>query len=58
MTRDDFSELRNYGFTVNVNNEPVPENIPVSTIIDSFARTSIERNAIASEDCGFDGVYQ
>ena len=58
MTRDDFLELRNARFTVDDNNEPVPENIPVATTVDAVADTAIDRNTIAAEDWGFDGVYQ
>ena len=58
MTRDDFPELRNAGFAANENNEPVPEKIPVATTIDAFANTTIDRNAIYAEDCGFYGVDQ
>ena len=57
MTRDDFLELRNGGFAVDDENEPVPENIPVATTANAFSNTSIDRNAIAAEDWGFDGVY-
>ena len=58
MTRDDFSELRNSAFSVNDNNEPIPEKIPVATIVDAVADTAVDRNAIAAEDWGFDGVDQ
>ena len=58
MTRDNFSELRNAGFTVNDENKPVPENIPVATTVDAVTNNSIDRNAISAEDWGFDGVGQ
>ena len=58
MTRDDFLELRNTGLAVDDDNEPVPDNIPAATTVDDVAKTSIERNAIAAEDWGFDGVYK
>ena len=58
MTRDDFLELRNARFTVDDDNEPVPENIPVATTVDAVADTAIDRNTIAAEDWGFDGVDQ
>ena len=56
MTRDNFSELRNAGFAVYDDNEPVPDNIPVATTVNAFADTAIDRNAIAAEDWGFGGV--
>ena len=56
MTHDNFLELRNYGFAVSCNNEPVPENITVATIVDTVAKTAVYRNAIAAEDWGFDVV--
>ena len=58
MTRDNFLELRNSGFAVNDDNEPVPENIPVDTTVNTVSDTDIDRNAIAAEDWGFDGVGQ
>ena len=58
MTRDDFLELRNARFAVDDDNEPVPENIPVATNVDAVADTAIDRNTIAAEDWGFDGVDQ
>ena len=58
MTLDNFSEIRNSGFTVDDANEPIPENIPVATTIDSVSDTTIDKNAIADEDWGFDGVEQ
>ena len=58
MTRDNFSELRNSGFAVDDDNEPVPENIPVATTADAGADTGIGRNAIYAEDWDFDGVEQ
>ena len=58
MTRDNFLELRNAGFAVYDNNEPVPDNIPVATTVDAVADTAVDRNAIAAEDWGFDGVDQ
>ena len=58
MTRDHFLELRNAGFAVDDDNEPVPENIPVATTVDSVTDTAIDRNAIAAEYWGFDGVDQ
>ena len=56
MTYDDFSELRNAGFAVDDDNAPVPENIPVATTVDTVSNTAINRNIIAAEDWGFDGV--
>ena len=53
-----FLELRNSGFAVDDDNEPVPENIPVATTVDAVTGTAIDRNAIAAEDWGFDGVDQ
>ena len=58
MTHEKISELRNSGFAVDDENEPITENIPVSTTVDAVADTAIDRNAIASEDWGFDGVDQ
>ena len=58
MTRDNFWDLRNYGFTVDDDNEPVTDNIPVATTVDAVSDTSMERNSIADEDWGFDGVDQ
>ena len=58
MTRDNFSELRNSGFVVDDNNEPVPENIPVDTTVDAVSDTDIDRNFIASKDWVFGGVDQ
>ena len=58
MTRDNFLELRNARFTVDDNNEPVPENIPVATTVDAVADTAIDRNTIDAEDWGFDCVDQ
>ena len=58
MTRDEFLELRNSGFAVNDDNEPVPENIPVATTVDAVANTAIDRNDIAADDLGLDGVDQ
>ena len=51
-------ELRNTGFAVDDDNEPVPENIPLATTVDNVADTAIDRNTIAAEDWGFDGVDQ
>ena len=58
MTRDNFSELRNAGFTVEDDNETVPDNIPVASTVNAVANTSIDRNDIAAEDWGFYGVDQ
>ena len=58
LTRDNVLELRNAGFAVNDENEPVPENIPVATTVDSVTDTDIDRNQIAAEDWGFYGVDQ
>ena len=58
MTRDNILEIRNAGFTVDDNNEHVPENIPVDTTVDSVEDTAIDRNAIAAEYWGFYGVDQ
>ena len=58
MTRDNFLELRNSGFAVDDDNEPVPENIPVATTVDAVADTAIDRNNIDAEDWGFGGVDQ
>ena len=58
MTRDNCLELRNIGFAFDDYNEPVPENIPVATNIDTVNDTAIDRNAIATEDWAFDGVDQ
>ena len=58
MTRDNVLELRNAGFAVDGDNEPVSENIPVATTVDSVADTFIDRNYIAAEDWGFDSVDQ
>ena len=46
------------GFAANDGNEPVTENIPVANTVDAVADTSIERNTIATEDWGFNGVDQ
>ena len=51
-------DLRNAGFAVYDDNEPVPENIPVATKVDAVANTTIVRNTISDEDWGFDGVDQ
>ena len=56
MTRDHFLKLRNSGFTVNEENEPAPENIPVATTVDTVSDTTIRRNTIATEDWGLGGV--
>ena len=58
MTHDNFSELSNSEFTVDDENEPVPENIPVATTVDAVTDTAIDRNAIAADYWGFDGVDQ
>ena len=50
--------LRNAGFAVDDNNEPVPENMPVATTVDTVAETVIDRNTIAVEDWGFDDIDQ
>ena len=46
MTRENVLELRNPGFTVDDNNEPITENIPVATTADAVAKTAIDINAI------------
>ena len=56
MTRDNVLELRNVGFAVDEDNEPVTENIPVATTVNAVAGTVIDRNIIAAEDRVFDGV--
>ena len=56
MTHDDYSELRNDWFAVDDDNGPVPENIPVATTTDAVVDTAFDRNTIAAEDWGFDGV--
>ena len=58
MIGDIFLELSNARFKVDDKNEPVPENIPVSTTVDSAGDTVIDRNAIAAEDWGFYGVSE
>ena len=58
ITHDNFLDLRNAGFTVYDNNEPVTENIPVATTVDAAADTDIEIKVIVVEDWGFDGVDQ
>ena len=58
MTRDNFLEVRNDGFTVKDKNEPLPENITVATTVDAVTNTDIYRNAIASDYWGFDDVDQ
>ena len=58
MTRDKFLELRNVGFAVNDNNEPVPQNIYVATTVDDVSNTALDRNDIAAEYWGFDGFGQ
>ena len=58
MAREYFSDLMNSGFVVDDDNEPVTENIPVSNTVNTVTDTDIDRNAIASEDWGFDGVDQ
>ena len=58
MTHDNFSELRDARFTVNDDNEPVPENIPVDETVDAVANTVIERKTTAAKDWGFDYVDQ
>ena len=58
MTRDNFLELRNSELAVDDNNEPIPENIPVDTIVYTVSDTTIYRNATAAEDLGLDGVDQ
>ena len=45
-------ELRNAGFAVDDKNEPV------ATPVDTVADTAIDRNTIAADDWGFDGVDQ
>ena len=58
ITRDNFLEISNSRLEVNDDNEPVPENIPVSTTVNAVSNTDIDRNTIAAEDWGFDGVDQ
>ena len=58
MTRDKILELRNSGFTVDDDNELVPENIPVATTVNAVEDTAIDRNSVADEYWGFDGVDQ
>ena len=58
MTHDNFLELRNSGFAVDDDNEPVSQNIPVATTVDAVADTYIDRKTIFAQDWGFDGVYQ
>ena len=48
MTRDNVLELRNVGFAVDDKNEPVPENIPVDSTVNSVANTNIDKNVIAA----------
>ena len=50
--------LRNAGFAVDDNNEPVPENMHVATTVYTVADTIIDRNSIAVEDWGFDDIDQ
>ena len=56
MTRDNVSDIRNSGFAVDDDNEPIPENIPVATTVDAVTDTAIYRNAIADENWVFVGV--
>ena len=58
MTRDNFLEIRNSGFAVDDDNEPVPEKIPVATTFNAVVDTAIDRNAIAADYWGFGGVDQ
>ena len=58
MTREIFLDLRNFGFAFDDDNEPVPENIPVDTTVDTFSDIVIDRNVIATDDWGFDAVDQ
>ena len=58
MTRDNFSELRNAGFALDDESEPVIENIPVATTVDTVTNTDIYRNDIAAKDFRFDSIYQ
>ena len=58
MTHDNFLEIRNARFAVDDGNEPVPENIPLATTVDTVANTAIDRNYIAAKDWGFYGVDQ
>ena len=50
MTRDNFLELRNARFAVDDKNEPVPENIPVTTTVDNVVDNSIGRNATDADN--------
>ena len=49
MTCDDFSELRKARFVVDDDNEPVPENVPVTTTADAVSGNVIERNDVTAE---------
>ena len=49
-------DLRNSGFAVDDNNEPVPENMHVATTVYTVADTVIDRNSIAVEDWEFDDM--
>ena len=54
----EFLELRKSGFVVHDYNEPITENIYVTTTDDAISDTAIDRKSIAAENCGFDGVNQ
>ena len=58
MTRNIFLELRNSGFVVDDDNEPVSENTLVATTVNSIANIVIGINSISAEYWGFDGVDQ
>ena len=58
MTCDNFLELRDSGFAVDDNNEPITEKIPVTAIVDAIAHTAIDRKSISAEGWGFDDVDQ
>ena len=58
MTRDNFLVLGNVGFLIDEKNEPVPDNIRVANTFDAVTNTTLDRNSIAAEGWGFDGVDQ
>ena len=49
MTCDNFLELRDSGFAVDDNNEPITEKIPVTATVDAIADTAIDRKSISAE---------
>ena len=53
-----FLELRNSGFGVDDNNEPITENIYVTNTNDNVSDNAIDKKSIVAEDCGFDSVNQ